>query len=66
MKTQSCVFRFSFRATLFFVLMNALGKTEKATLDFRIYKIWQILKRFAGTFRQAQMPEIGRSALNAF
>ena len=27
---------------------------EKTTLGFRIYKIWQILKRFAGTFRQAQ------------
>ena len=26
---------------------------EKATLSFRIYKIWQILKRFAGTFRRA-------------
>ena len=27
---------------------------EKATLDFRLYKIWQILKRFAGPFHQAQ------------
>ena len=27
---------------------------EKATLGFRIYKIWQILKRFAGTFHRAQ------------
>ena len=30
-------------------------KMEKATLGFRIlYKIWQILKRFAGTFGRAQ------------
>ena len=27
---------------------------EKATLSFRMYKICQILKRFAGTFRRAQ------------
>ena len=33
---------------------------EKATLGFRIYKIWQILKRFAGTFRQAQTLKLGR------
>ena len=32
---------------------------EKATLGFRIYKIWQILKRFAGTFRQAQTLKLG-------
>ena len=33
---------------------------EKATLGFRIYKIWQILKRFAGTFRQAQTLKLER------
>jgi len=27
---------------------------EKATLGFRIYKIWQILKRLAGTFHQVR------------
>ena len=27
---------------------------EKATLCFRIYKIWQIFERFAVTFRRAQ------------
>ena len=34
---------------------------EKATLGFRIgiYKIWQILKRFAGTFHQARTPKLG-------
>ena len=26
----------------------------EVTLGFHIYKIWQILKRFAGTFRRAQ------------
>ena len=32
---------------------------EKATLGFRIYKIWQILKRFAGTFHRAQTLKLG-------
>ena len=32
---------------------------EKATMGFCIYKIWQILKRFAGTFRRAQTLELG-------
>ena len=32
---------------------------EKAILGFRIYKIWQILKHFAGTFRQAQTLKLG-------
>ena len=32
---------------------------EKATLGFRIYKIWLILKRFAGTFHQAQTLKLG-------
>ena len=32
---------------------------EKATLGFHIYKIWQILKLFAGTFRQAQTLKLG-------
>ena len=27
---------------------------ERATLGFRIYEIWQILERFAGTFHRAQ------------
>ena len=34
-------------------------KMEKATLGFRISKIWQILKRFAGTFRRAQTLKLG-------
>ena len=43
-KTHVVFFRFSFRATLYFYLMNAL-----------VYvKIQQILKRFAGTFCLAQ------------
>ena len=32
---------------------------EKATLGFHIYKIWQILKRFDGTFRRAQILKLG-------
>ena len=32
---------------------------EKATLGFHIYKIWQILKRLAGTFRRAQTLKLG-------
>ena len=32
---------------------------EKATLGFRMYKICQILERFAGTFRQAQTLKLG-------
>ena len=32
---------------------------EKATLGFRLYKIWQNLKRFAGTFHQAQTLKLG-------
>ena len=32
---------------------------EKETLGFRIYKMWQILKCFAGTFRQAQTLKLG-------
>ena len=32
---------------------------EKAALGFCIYKIWQILKRFAGTFRQTQTLKLG-------
>ena len=34
-------------------------KMEKATLSFRIYKILQILKRFAGTFHRAQTLKLG-------
>ena len=36
---------------------------EKETLGFRIYKIWQILKHFAGTFRQAQTLKLGGVSL---
>ena len=32
---------------------------EKATLGFRIYKIWPILKHFAGTFRPAKTLKLG-------
>ena len=32
---------------------------EKATLGVCIHKIWQIWKRFAGTFRQAQTLKLG-------
>ena len=32
---------------------------EKSTLCFHIYKIWQILKRFAGTFSRAQTLKLG-------
>ena len=32
---------------------------EKATLGFRIYNIWHILKRFAGTFHRAQTLKLG-------
>ena len=32
---------------------------EKATSGFHIYKTWQILKRFAGTFRRAQTLKLG-------
>ena len=32
---------------------------EKATLGFCMYKLWQILKRFAGTFRRAQTLKLG-------
>ena len=32
---------------------------EKATLSFRVYKIWQILNRFARTFHQAQTLKMG-------
>ena len=44
---------------------------EKATLGFRIQKIWQILKRFAGTFHRAQTQKLGgvmayRGVLNLF
>ena len=35
--------------------MQRSTKWKKATLGFRIYKIWQILKRFARTFRSAQI-----------
>ena len=32
---------------------------EKATLGFRIYKTWQILKRLAGTFHRSQTLKLG-------
>ena len=34
-------------------LHNEIEKMEKATLGFRIYKIWQILKCFPRSFHQA-------------
>ena len=34
-------------------------KTEKATLGFRIYKIWQILNCFAWIFRRAESLKLG-------
>ena len=37
---------------------HSLGK-EKATLGFRIYKIWQILKRFGGAFHRTQTLKFG-------
>ena len=37
---------------------------DKATLGFRIYKIWQILKHFAGTFRRAQTLKLGGVVLD--
>ena len=62
-KTQSCFVHFSFRATLFFPLMNALvyltraliREKNKVALGFHIYnyKICQILKHFARAFHQA-------------
>ena len=69
-KTHIVFFRFSFRATYFILsLMNAqvyVGTTNKVAQNEKwkkqiwvfvympIYKIYQILKRFAGTFRWAQ------------
>ena len=42
---------------------GALGKlkirNEKTTLGFRIFKLWQILKRFAGTFHKALTLKLG-------
>ena len=32
---------------------------EKATLGFRIYEIWQILKHYAGNFRRAHTLKLG-------
>ena len=37
-----------------------------ATLGFHIHKIWQILKCFAGTFRQAQILNLGGVSANLF
>ena len=34
-------------------------KTEKLTLGICMYKIWQILKCFTGTFRRAQTLKLG-------
>ena len=39
---------------------------EKATLGFCIYKIWQILKRFAGTFHPAQTLKFGGVTLQVY
>ena len=63
-KTHVVFFRFSFRATLYFYIMNALvyvdidilkvARNEKKNkyMGFRIPNIWQILKRFARSFHQ--------------
>ena len=32
---------------------------QKTTLGFRMYKIWQIFKRFAGTFHRARTLKLG-------
>ena len=34
-------------------------KNRKSNFGFHIYEIWQILKRFAETFRQAQTLKLG-------
>ena len=39
--------------------MQSSTKWKKTTLCFHIYKIWQILKRFAGTFHRAQTLKLG-------
>ena len=40
---------------------------EKATLGFRlVYKIWQILKRFTGTFCRARTLKLGGSTVPSF
>ena len=73
MKTQSSFFRFHFVLLYFFPLMHVLAlilhrgkkvsqneKREKlAYLGFLIHKIWQILKHFTGTFRQALTLKLG-------
>ena len=61
-KTQSCFFRFLFRATLYFppnecpgLCQHRPGRQKKQLRVFvYTYKIWQILKHFAGTFHRAQ------------
>ena len=42
------------RFKIFHILYTYKKTHSYFGLGFRIYKIWQILKRFAGTFRRAQ------------
>ena len=42
------------------VTRNEKRKKKTALVFVYTYKIWQILKRFAGTFRQAQTLKLGR------
>ena len=61
-KNPNLLFPFSISCYFTFFLMNALvykvarnkKNPEKAALSFHVYKIWQILKHFAGTFCRAQ------------
>ena len=56
---------FHFVLLYFFPVMNALINIDieltvgKETLGFHNYKIWQILKRFTGTFCRAQTLKLG-------
>ena len=48
--TKTNIVCFSFRAILY---KKARNERRKKLHGFSYYKIWQILKRFAGTFHQA-------------
>ena len=39
-------------------------KNGKINFGFSVYKMWQILKRFARTFRQAQTLKLGGVGLD--
>ena len=52
MKIHLVFFNFHFVLLYFFPLMNAMVY-EVALNEKRIYKIWQILKRFAGSFHHS-------------